>query len=88
MSHRPCWIYKGGKNQDTYVFLAELDGFDSLPDALRQALGPLTFVMELQLHPQRKLARCDATEVLNGLESRGFYLQMPPMDAPRPIRLQ
>ena len=33
------------------------------------------------LDPERKLARADATEVLEKIDQQGFYLQMPPTAA-------
>ena len=44
-------------------------------------------VMEIDLYPGRKLARASAETVLEGLEKRGFYLQMPPVDRPGEARV-
>ncbi|WP_419621567.1 YcgL domain-containing protein [Thiolapillus sp.] len=34
--------------------------------------------MELELHPERRLARANAEKVLKQLAEEGYYLQMPP----------
>ena len=34
--------------------------------------------MVLLLHPERKLARVNVTQVLNAIGEQGFFLQMPP----------
>jgi uncharacterized protein YcgL (UPF0745 family) len=43
--------------------------------------------MELELTPERKLAREDARQVVANLEAHGYHLQSPPPDhLPDPIR--
>ena len=43
-------------------------------------LGNLSFVMELELYPEKYLAQADAAEVIEKLNKQGFYLQLPPAD--------
>ena len=85
---RVCWIYKDRRRGETYLYLAERDGFELAPPALLEAMGELEFVMELDLHPERKLARARADEVLRALDDRGYYVQLPPVDTPGQRRLQ
>ncbi len=73
-----AYVYKSQRKQDTYVYLAGRDAFDAVPAALLAQLGPLSFVLEVTLDAQRKLAQADAAQVREALASRGFYLQMPP----------
>lgn len=77
-----CFIYKSLKKNELYLYVNKKDDFSALPDDLCQSLGRLQFVMELQLSPERKLAREDAKEVIASLESRGFHIQMPPVMVP------
>lgn len=77
---RICWIYKDRRRGETYLYLAEKDGFDAAPQGLLDALGELEFVMELDLHPQRKLARARTEEVIRALTTEGYYIQLPPVD--------
>ncbi len=72
-----AYVYKSQRKQDTYVYLAKRDTFDALPAALLAQLGALTFVIEVSLDAQRKLAQADAAQVREALAGRGFYLQMP-----------
>lgn len=51
-----------------------------LPSGLTNLTGELTRVMELDLVPERKLARAQAGEVIEALQTKGFFLQMPPND--------
>lgn len=79
-----CFIYKSQRKSDTYVFLRERDGTSALPQPIVEALGSLAFVMELELSPERKLARVSAADVMDNLARRGFHLQMPPADLDLP----
>ncbi len=83
-----CWIYKGKKRQETYLYLGAQDATDSVPDDLLQAMGPLELVMELDLSGSKRLARANPTEVCNQIKDRGYYLQLPPVEDPKPGRLQ
>ena len=73
-----AYVYKSLRKADTYVYLAERDVFDAVPPAVRETLGGLEFVLEVELTPERRLARADALQVRDALVSRGFFLQVPP----------
>jgi uncharacterized protein YcgL (UPF0745 family) len=71
-------VYKSLKKADTYVYLAARDDFARLPEPLRTQLGALRFVLEVELAPERRLAREDPAVVRANLAARGFHLQFPP----------
>ncbi len=73
-----CFVYKSLRKPDTYVFLRKQEGFDVLPPGLAEPLGNFAFVIELELSPQRKLAREDVNVVMANLLAQGFHLQFPP----------
>lgn len=73
-----CFIYKSDKKDELYLFMANQDDFSDIPGSLMQSFGNPEFVMELDIHPERQLARSEATDVIAALEQQGFYLQMPP----------
>jgi uncharacterized protein len=73
-----CFVYKSLRRAETYVYLAQRDDFDRLPPALRDPLGALQFVMELDLSPPRRLAREDAEVVRGNLANHGVHVQFPP----------
>ncbi len=79
-----CYVYKGQNKDDHYVYLNKaldveaLD--DELPAAILTLLGPLQFVLEFDLTPERSLPQADVAQVLADIESQGFYLQMPKKD--------
>jgi hypothetical protein len=60
-----------------YLYLAEKDNFDCLPDKLNKNLGTAQFAMQLELHKDRTLAKEDITQVIENLQQKGFHLQMP-----------
>lgn len=74
-----CFIYKSLKKQELYLYLDKADNFSILPDNVRENLGRLEFVMELNLSSDRKLARVDVTKVIDSLANNGFFIQMPPI---------
>ena len=75
-----CFIYRSQKSEETYVFLPKKDTFDVLPEDIRRKLGQLTFIMEMTLTPERKLARTQGENVMRDIGQQGFYLQLPPKD--------
>lgn len=74
-----AYVYKSRRKQDTYLYLARRDDFAAVPEPLRVPLGVLAFVLELELTPERRLARVDAGAVREALRTHGFYVQLPPV---------
>jgi uncharacterized protein YcgL (UPF0745 family) len=72
-----CYIYRSSIKDGLYVYLADEDGLERLPEPLRKQLGTPEFSMSLDLLPGRKMGQEDAQVVLDNLESRGFHVQMP-----------
>jgi uncharacterized protein YcgL (UPF0745 family) len=54
------------------------DGFSRLPDGLKQILGVLEKVIDLDLDENRTLMQADVVEVMRQIEEKGYFLQMPP----------
>jgi uncharacterized protein len=74
-----CFIYKSSKKDELYLYLDRKDDFSQVPQTLLTSFGQPIFVMELELTPQRRLARESADKVLESLEQKGFFVQMPPV---------
>jgi len=72
-----CFIYRCSAKTDMYLYLAEEDCFDPLPETLRRSLGQLEKVMQLDLQPDTRLAKESPQTVLESLQKQGFHLQMP-----------
>ncbi|CAM4301979.1 YcgL domain-containing protein [Acinetobacter pragensis] len=81
-----CSIYKSSKKDEMYLYVArpaenEAEAFDPLEvlsEPVRAAFGRATFVMHLELSESRTLARVNVMHVIDSLETKGFFLQMPP----------
>lgn len=80
MSNTRCTIYKSLKKDGLYLYLRDRDMLGKLPEALLKIIGNTELVMELELTPERTLARADINEVIKSLDEKGFYVQMPPRD--------
>jgi uncharacterized protein YcgL (UPF0745 family) len=72
-----CFVYKGSKKDDTYIYINREDGFEHLPGDLCRLMGEFDLVLSLELTEQTCLAQANAREVLDAIEAQGFYLQMP-----------
>jgi uncharacterized protein YcgL (UPF0745 family) len=75
-----CFVYASRRKADTYLWLAQQDGFDVLPASLALLLGELRFVLEVELHPERRLPQEDVEVVLQHLRTQGWHLQLPPQE--------
>ncbi|WP_348675868.1 YcgL domain-containing protein [uncultured Abyssibacter sp.] len=71
-------VFRSRRHDELYVFVPENQEIDDLPESLRRLTGPLEHAMDLELTPDRVLARSDINAVLAGLRDPGYYVQMPP----------
>ena len=79
-----CYVYKGDKKDDHFLYLNQEFDQDTLPDgfpgAILKLMGELNFVVEFELTADRVLAQAEAEHVLANMQAHGFYLQMPKKD--------
>nr|WP_111893087.1 YcgL domain-containing protein [Acinetobacter sp. MB5] len=80
-----CDIYRSSKKDEMYLYVArqnaeqsQEDPFADVPEMLRTAFGRATFVMHLELTETRKLARANVLHVMDSLQTKGFFIQVPP----------
>ncbi len=73
-----CFIYKSLKKDYLYLYIVNKDDFSKVPDALINNFGKMEFVMDIELSPERKLAREDAGKIIDNLKEQGFFVQLPP----------
>ena len=83
-----CFIYKSNRQDELYLYVDKKDDFSNLPDILFKSIGEPVFVMELELTQELKLAREDTKKVIEQLQEKGFFVQMPPIKFPAPEILQ
>jgi len=79
------YIYKSLKKDELYLYLVKKDDFSDIPAPLLNSFGKIEFVMELDITPDRKLAREDTVKVLNSLQEKGFFVQVPPTILPNAL---
>lgn len=73
-----CFVYKSLRKSDTYLYVNKRDDFTAVPDTLKQMLGDLEYIMEVDLDQRKRLAQTDSRQVRQQLQQQGFYLQLPP----------
>ncbi len=73
-----CVVYKSLRQFDYYLYVRKEDEFTRVPDGLKQILGVLEKILDLELHENRSLAQVDVREVMQQIEEQGYFLQMPP----------
>jgi len=71
------YIYRCSRKPDMYIYLVEEDDFSNVPKEIFNSLGIIAFAMELDISPDRKLAKEDPVKVLENLKEHGFHLQLP-----------
>lgn len=75
---RLCTVFKSPKKDEMYLYTDRLEGLKRVPKELLELFGTPKEVMALPLSEDRDLGRADAQKVLDEIEEKGFYLQMPP----------
>ena len=72
------FIYKSLKKDYLYLYLVNRDDFSKVPEELLNNFGKLEFVMEIELTEDKKLAKEESKKVIESLNTKGFFIQLPP----------
>jgi uncharacterized protein YcgL (UPF0745 family) len=72
-------IFRSPREDGLYLYVDRQEGLSRVPEALLARFGKPESAMVLMLEPTRKLARANASTVLENIQEQGFYLQMPPL---------
>jgi uncharacterized protein len=75
-----CFVYASQRKANTYLWLAQKDNLKVIPASLAVMLGDLRFVLEVELHAQRRLPHQDVEVVMEHLRTQGWHLQLPPQE--------
>lgn len=70
--------YKSLKKNELYIFIEKEKELEDLPDEMLVIFGKLEHVIDFELTPEKKLAREDATTVIESIKTKGYFIQMPP----------
>jgi uncharacterized protein YcgL (UPF0745 family) len=74
-----AYIYKSRRKDELYLYISKKDDFSNVPQSLYDSMGKEpVFVMEIELNPERKLARENVETVIKNLNEQGFHVQIPP----------
>ena len=73
-----CEVYRSNRKAGTYLFVADAEDLGNLPDDLKARLEPLEWVLAIDLAERDTLAATRPATVIDSIESRGFFLQLPP----------
>jgi len=86
--------YRSPKKAELYLFVPEEKGLEGLPNELLVMFGEPEHIIDFELTADKKLAREDAASVLESINTKGYFMQMPPNEiekmgdmAPPPERL-
>lgn len=77
-----CSIYSSTVDSDMYLYVKKEEGLTKVPQDLLEKFGKPRHAMTLLLKPDRKLARVEAAKVIEQLQLKGYYLQLPPPKDP------
>lgn len=78
MSFMKVSAFKSPKKDELYLFVPQEDGLEKLPKELLVMFGEPRHVIDFELTPEKKLAREDTETVLESLQTKGYFMQMPP----------
>lgn len=70
--------FKSSKKEELYVFVDKQKGLDVLPAEFLVMFGDTQFITDFDLTPDRKLGREDAEKVYQAIQTKGYFVQMPP----------
>lgn len=71
-------VYKSSRKDEMYLYVDKREQLERVPEALKQMFGAALHVMDIPMKPGRELARVDVAQVLSDIDTKGFFLQMPP----------
>ncbi len=77
-----CFVYRSQRKRGAYLYLSAKNEFSLVPAGLMKVFGRPMLVLDFELAPTRQLAAADAVQVLEKLQTQGYYLQVPSQDDP------
>ena len=73
-------VYKTSRKPNTFLYVPKDLLPDNWPEGLAQVFLAPQKVMTLLLTPEQPLAAQPAEVVMDGIETRGYFLQLPPTE--------
>ena len=73
-----CDVYKSDRRELMYLYVLEGEGLERVPAALMKTFGNPTFVMNVELTPDKALAKEDSKVVSSTLKRRAIICKCHP----------
>jgi len=73
-----CSVFRSPKKEGLYLYVPKKTLLEAVPEALLERFGIPKHSMDLLLRKDKPLAVADVEKVMSELETKGFYLQLPP----------
>jgi len=73
-----CEVFKSSRKDEMYLYVDKRQGLANIPAPLLETFGKPVPVFTMLLTADKKLSRVNAADVVEGINDKGFYLQMPP----------
>lgn len=73
-----CEVFKSSRKDEMYLYVDKRQGLVDVPAPLLETFGKPVPVFTMLLTADKKLSRVNAADVIEGINDKGFYLQMPP----------
>jgi hypothetical protein len=72
-------VFKSARKDEMYLYVDKREQLERVPEPLLELFGKPVHVMDMPLKADRRLARVEDTQkLMDEVESKGYYLQMPP----------
>ncbi|AKO31622.1 hypothetical protein A6046_07635 [[Haemophilus] ducreyi] len=78
MNSNFCAIYKSMSKEGMFLYIAQRDKFNAVPEQLLQMFGKPQFVMLFNLAGEKPLKQVNNQDVLLAIKTQGFFLQISP----------
>jgi len=73
-----CDVYRSSKKPGIYLYVRKDEGLARVPEELMLTFGTPKHALSFKLTAERKLAKEDASKVIENLQEQGYHLQLPP----------
>jgi len=72
--------YKTKKTEGLFLFVPTEQGLEQISKELLVMFGDPIHVIDFELTPKRKMGQEDAAKVYQSLQTKGYFIQMPPAE--------
>jgi uncharacterized protein YcgL (UPF0745 family) len=71
-------IYRSSKKEGLYLYVKKDTDLADMPQAVMEQFGSPERAMTIMISENKKLANAEAKDVLQAIEEKGLYIQLPP----------